>query len=115
MSAMPNEQPADNHLPPRCCFVEKAYVVTLKDMDNLDECTETSQHINQLVDQGHGRLVLDLSQTQRIPGPFLGYLATMIRKQAERGHNMIIVGSSKAMKVLFRDKKEEGGDAPTES
>ncbi len=106
-------------LPPKCCFVEKAYVVTLKDMETLDDCTETSQHLNQLAAQGHGRIVLDLSQTQRVPGPFLGYLANMIRKQAEQGNNMIIVGSSKAMKVLFRDKnaqnvdgdREDGGDA----
>lgn len=113
---LPTNSDSDSHnnLPPKCCFVEKAYVVTLKDMETLEDCTETSQHINMLADEGHGRLVLDLSQTQRVPGPFLGYLANMIRKQAEKGNNMIIVGSSKAMKVLFRDKNKDSKDTGTD-
>ena len=113
MNPRPDENfsTGSDNLPPKCCFVEKAFVVTLKDMESLEDCTDTSQHINQLAEEGHGRIVLDLSQTQRVPGPFLGYLATMIRKQAERGNNMIIVGSSKAMKVLFRDKKDKKNKA----
>jgi len=106
MSMPMPSQPGDP-LPPRCCVVERAFVVTLLDMETLEDCTETSQHINQLATDGHARIVLDLSQTQRVPGPFLGYLANMIRKQAENGNNMIIVGSSKAMKVLFRGKKRD--------
>ena len=80
---------------PEHCWFEKAQIVTVQNLDNAYECVATCGYIDKLADTGHDRIVVDLSEVEKLPAAFMGFIQSLCRRHAQKGNRIIIVGSGR--------------------
>jgi len=96
MSAYEHEgdRPAWKLFPEHCWF-ERAQIVTIQDLSSAYDCVATCGFIDKLAEAGHDRIVVDLSEVEKIPPAFMGFLQSLCRRHSQKGNRIIIVGSGR--------------------
>jgi len=69
---------------------------TIKDSENLKKM------INQKIDSGYIKVVVDISECEYIDSTFLGVLVSGLKKAANRGGDLKLVGFKPAVQSMFQ-------------
>lgn len=80
---------------PEHCWFERAQIVTIRDLETAYDCVSACGYIDKLAETGHDRVVVDLSEVNKIPAAFMGFMQSLCRRHAQKGRRIIIVGSGR--------------------
>ncbi len=95
MKRFDEESNAEWRLFPEHCWFEQAKVVTIRELTSAYDCVSACGFIDKLAEEGHHRIVVDLSEVAKVPGAFMGFLQSLCRRHSQKGRRIIIVGSGK--------------------